>query len=61
MSDNEIGVRCLGCKATSVTLSLVDVLLRVSPDLRSKTIYELSCRGALISFLAQRSNSIICS
>lgn len=61
LADNEIGVRCLSCKGTSITLSLVEVLLSISPSLESKTVYELSCRGPLFRFLQQHSKSAFCS
>lgn len=59
--DNEIGVCCLSCKATSITLSLVYVLRTISPNLSSKIVYELSSRGALMKFLKQHCKSVICS
>lgn len=61
LSDNEIAVRCLACKGTSVTLSLIQVLLSIYPTLTSKTVYELSCRGPLFRFLQQHSRSAVCS
>lgn len=61
LTDNEIGVRCLSCKATAVTLSLVDVLLSIFPTLKSQSAYELSCRGSLFRFLQHHCKSVICS
>jgi len=61
LANNEIGIRCLSCRATSVTLSLVDVLLDISPSLKSKVVYELSCRGALFKFLRRRGKLVSCS
>lgn len=61
LANNEIGVRCLSCKGTSVTLSLIDVLLHLFPTFKSKAVYELSCRGPLFRFLQQHSKSATCS
>lgn len=58
---NEISVRCLSCRATSVTLSLVAVLWRISPNLNSKNVYELSSRGPLVKYLKRTSKILSCS
>ncbi len=46
---DEIGVRCLSCGASPITLSMVDVLS--SFPLRQLQVYELSARGPLCAFL----------
>lgn len=61
LNTNEISVRCLSCRSTPITLSLVSVLQRVAPDLRSKDVYELSSRGPLVKYLAQTSKTLSCS
>ncbi len=61
LDSNEIGVHCLSCRATPITLSLIDVLLYVSPALKTKVVYELSCRGSLIKFLRRHSKLVRCS
>lgn len=48
---DEIGVRCLGCRASPITLSMVDVL-RGFP-LQRLHVYELSARGPLCAFLGR--------
>jgi len=58
---NEIAVRCLTCRATSVTMSLVAVLRQLVPDLSSKEIYELSSRGPLVTFLNKNCKKLTCS
>lgn len=58
LANDETGVRCTHCRATPVTLSLVDVLLDLRPDLEQKAVYELSSRGALFEFLRQNAGSV---
>jgi SAM-dependent methyltransferase len=58
---NQIAVRCLTCRATAVTMSLVAVLRQLVPDLSSKEIYELSSRGPLVSFLKKTCRKMTCS
>lgn len=61
LDDDEIAVRCLGCRATPVTLSLVDVLRRVCPKLHAADVYEQSARGPLVKFLRRNAGSLTCS
>lgn len=61
LNDDEIAVRCLYCRASTVTMSMVDVLRRAVPDLRSKSVYELSARGPLFQYLARNAGSLTCS
>lgn len=58
---NEIAVRCLTCRATSVTMSFVSVLRKISPDLDQKEVYELSSRGPLFRYLKIRCRKLTCS
>ncbi len=58
---NEIAVRCMTCRATAVTMSLVSVLRQLVPDLCTKEVYELSSRGPLVSFLKNNCNKLTCS
>jgi len=58
---NAISVRCLFCRATPITLSLVAVLRHIAPDLHSKEVYELSSRGPLVEYLKRKSKSLVCS
>ena len=55
LEENEISVRCLMCRASAITMSLVTVLRRVVPDLETKVVYELSSRGALFQYLVLQS------
>jgi SAM-dependent methyltransferase len=49
-----MGVRCLRCRATPVTLSLIEVLRSLVPDLSGRAVFELSSRGALVRYLRGR-------
>src|SRR5262245_4855126 len=51
LSATEIGVRCVRCAASSMTLSLVGVLKSLRPGLGDEAVYELSSRGPLFEFL----------
>lgn len=51
LARSDIAVRCLGCGASAITLSLIQVLLSERPGLRHEKVYELSSRGPLYAFL----------
>ncbi|MGH8745427.1 MAG: hypothetical protein ACREUK_02930, partial [Burkholderiales bacterium] len=54
LSHDRIGVRCLRCGASSITLSLAAVLHSIPSDFRRRRVYELSSRGALFEFLRRK-------
>jgi len=56
-----IGVRCLRCAASAITLSLIRILLDVRPGFRSDAVYELAARGPLVEFLRPRVPVLTCS
>lgn len=58
LSQHDFGVRCLRCRASAVTMSLVDVLRDSCPDLANARCYELSSRGALVRFLERKVTSL---
>lgn len=58
---NEIAVRCLTCRATAVTMSLIAVIRQLVPDLSTKEVYELSSRGPLVTFLKRNCGKLTCS
>lgn len=58
---SEIAVRCMTCRATAVTMSLVSVLRRQVPALSTKEVYELSSRGPLVTFLEKNCARLTCS
>ena len=58
---NEMAIRCLSCRASAVTMSIVSVLRRVAPDIGSLDVYELSSRGPLFRYLNSHSKSLAAS
>ncbi len=58
LAHNEIAVRCTGCGASAVTLSMVAVLRKLAPQLHRLGVYELSARGALFAFLQQHAQQL---
>jgi SAM-dependent methyltransferase len=51
LARNAIGVRCVRCAGSAITLSLVAVLESVRPGFRGEAVYELSARGPLYDYL----------
>lgn len=51
LSASDIGVRCVRCAGSAMTLSLVSVLKSLRPRLGDEAVYELSSRGPLFEFL----------
>jgi SAM-dependent methyltransferase len=51
LSRDPIGVRCLRCGASAITLSVATVLRAIRPAFGSERVYELSSRGPLFEFL----------
>jgi SAM-dependent methyltransferase len=51
LSAQPIGVRCVRCAGSAITLALVAVLKSVRPGFRGEALYELSARGPLYEFL----------
>lgn len=58
---NAVSVRCLTCRSTAITMSLVAILSQLVPDLSCKNVYELSSRGPLVEFLKPKSRTLTCS
>lgn len=61
LAPNPIGVRCVRCAASAVTMSLVSVLRSLRPEFSSQAVYELSARGPLYEFLRRNVARLICS
>jgi SAM-dependent methyltransferase len=59
--DNETKVRCLICRATPISLSLVRVLLDRVDNIADMDIYEASSRGVVVRFLRKRAKSLATS
>ena len=51
LSRDPIGVRCVRCGASAITMAHVATLRVVRPGFRSERVYELSSRGPLFEFL----------
>ena len=56
-----IGVRCLRCGSSAITLALATVLLAERPGFRRERVYELSSRGPLFEFLCREASSLASS
>lgn len=56
-----IGVRCMRCGASAITLAMVSVLVTARPGFRGEQVYELSSRGALFEFLRREVSALKCS
>lgn len=61
LRNEEMAIRCVQCRASSVTISFVNVLKHVVPDLRLKHVYELSSRGPLVGYLAKSAGKLTVS
>ena len=61
LDDYEMAVRCIRCRASSVTISLVSVLRGLVPNLKSCHVYELSSRGPLVRFLSKEAGRLTLS
>jgi SAM-dependent methyltransferase len=51
LSRDPIGVRCLRCAASAITLAMVSALVAERPGFRGERVYELSSRGPLFGYL----------
>lgn len=61
LNATDIAVRCLSCRSSLVTLSLINVMNTVTGDLSSRCVYELSARGTLVEFLKEVCGNLTCS
>jgi SAM-dependent methyltransferase len=61
LNKTEIAVRCFSCRASLITLSLINVMQDVIGDLSSKSVYELSARGPLLGYLEEVCGNLTCS
>lgn len=59
LADNEIWVRCTGCRASSITLSMVSVLQSHCSRQMQGQVYEMSARGALYNFLESHASGLV--
>jgi SAM-dependent methyltransferase len=54
----EMAARCLACRASAVSLSIVSVLRKLVPDIGSKDVYELSSGGPLFRYLKTHARAL---
>ena len=55
---DEIAVRCTGCGASAVSLSIVSVVREIAPDLASRSVYEMSARGPFHAWLCRHAGAV---
>jgi len=58
LTDNEIGVRCLRCSSSGITMSIVEVMRQRIPDIHKKYVYEMSSRGSFHLWLKQHAGQL---
>ena len=61
LNNSEMGIRCLGCRATPPAMAVGAALKTIAPDLGEKHIYELSSRGPLFNYLSKKAGALTCS
>ena len=61
VSASPIGVRCLRCAASGITMAVVSVLREEVGSLRGLHVYELSSRGPLVDWLRRQAGRLTCS
>lgn len=61
LSASAIGVRCLRCSASAITMSLVSVLEKEVGSCGDRHVYELSSRGPLVEWLRRHAGRVTCS
>jgi len=61
LRNDEMAIRCVQCRASSVTISFVSVLKCLVPNLKSVYVYELSSRGPLVGFLSREAGRLTLS
>lgn len=61
LSASPIGVRCLRCAASGITMALVSVLREEVAGLGGLHVYELSAQGPLVEWLRRHAGRVTCS
>ncbi len=61
LRSDEIGIRCLVCRASAVSLSLIAALREQVPDLSRRHVFEMSARGPLYHYLRRHAGKLHCS
>lgn len=58
---DETRVRCLRCRATPISLSLIDVVSKNIGSLAGMSVYEASSRGAVVAYMREHALSVATS
>lgn len=61
LNNSEIAIRCLSCRGSLITLSLIGVIKDIVGDLTNKSVYELSARGVFVEYLKRVCGALTCS
>lgn len=61
LAQDAISVGCLRCRASSIHMSIVQVVQRLYSDLSEISVYETSSRGPLFEYLRGRAGRLTCS
>lgn len=61
LANDPISVRCVRCGASAIHLSIMQVLVRMYPDLSTIVVFELSSRGPLFDYLKAHAGKLVCS
>jgi SAM-dependent methyltransferase len=61
LRNDEMAVRCIACRASAVSLSIVSVLRKLVSNLHAMDAYELSSRGPLHRYLKTRARTLTSS
>ena len=61
LNNTMLGVRCVICGAAPIATSMANVLVKIEPDFKEKSIYELSARGAFFEFLDKSAENVVFS
>jgi SAM-dependent methyltransferase len=61
LRNEELGVRCIRCGASAVTMSLVSVLSELPISIGESHVYELSSAGPLVGYLKRRAAAVTTS
>ena len=61
LADDAISVRCIRCRASTIHMSILQVLQQLYPDLSGTATYEMSSRGPLFDYLRARAAKFTCS
>ena len=61
LNDHELGIRCVRCGSSIITMSFIQVFKKIVPELNQKKVYELSSQGPLLNYLTKRTKQLVFS